>query len=243
MKDEFANRMGMFRTALGILNEPTKKPVWHNQPPAIFMAKVTAAEQAVDALGSFLVQHSADITGSAVDKAREEKELEDAAFSLGSTLAIWFRDHDDETSAAQVERPISGWRRMRDQELIVQAKLLRDLAQGVVSGPSAMEAAQYDLTAASVAALSAEIDDYEATLSAPQQAIAARKALTAQFRTRFNEVEANFDQLDKLILRFDKTAAGRDLIAAYQASRTIRDYGSGPRAGGADAGGDLPTRP
>src|SRR5438874_8742642 len=34
--------------------------------------------------------------------------------------------------------------------------------------------------------------------------------------------------LDNLILQFNGTAAGRALIAAYQASRVVRDLGAGP---------------
>jgi hypothetical protein len=49
-------------------------------------------------------------------------------------------------------------------------------------------------------------------------------------RARFNAVEAMFDQLDRLILRFGGTPEGGALIAAYQAARIIRDYGQGHNA-------------
>ena len=47
-------------------------------------------------------------------------------------------------------------------------------------------------------------------------------------RERFNAVEALFVTLDDVILQFGKTEAGRDLIAAHQAARIIRDLGAGP---------------
>jgi len=168
------------------------------------------------------------ITGAAADKDREEEELETAAHRLGCILAVWFRDQNDETSAAQVERSLSAWRRLRDQSLLDQARICRDLAQSVVSGPAAATAATYGITAAAVTTLTAEIDDYAAVITAPQQSIAARKAVTAQLRDRYNAVEARFEALDCLIPQFTTTEAGRQLIAAYQTSRVIRDLGGGP---------------
>ena len=57
-------------------------------------------------------------------------------------------------------------------------------------------------------------------------------ALTAQYRDRFNGVAAFLDTLDGLILQHRKTASGRAFVAAYQASRIIRDLGSRPGSGG-----------
>ena len=85
----------------------------------------------------------------------------------------------------------------------------------------------YGINAAAVAALTGEIDDYAVVITAPQQSIAERKARTAQLRSRFNAVEARFVALDWLIIQFGATPAGRDLTAAYQASRVIRDLGHG----------------
>ena len=47
MQDEFVNRLGMFRTALGTLNDPANQPVWSGQPPLIFTTKVGQAATAV----------------------------------------------------------------------------------------------------------------------------------------------------------------------------------------------------
>jgi hypothetical protein len=46
-------------------------------------------------------------------------------------------------SSAQIERPLSAWRRLRDQSLLDQARICRDLAQTVVSGPDAATAVTY----------------------------------------------------------------------------------------------------
>src|SRR5439155_16716732 len=50
VKDEFTNRMGMFKTSLTTLNSAANKPVWLNQPPVVFTAKVADAGVAVTEL-------------------------------------------------------------------------------------------------------------------------------------------------------------------------------------------------
>ena len=73
-----------------------------------------------------------------------------------------------------------------------------------------------------------EVEEYAAIIAAPQALIANRKALTGHMRDRFNAVEDIFAMLDDIVLQFNATPAGRALIAAYQASRVVRDLGEGP---------------
>jgi hypothetical protein len=228
MQDEFANRSAMFQTSRGTLDSPTNKPIWFQQIPLVFTTKVDQATSSLADLETLAGQQDKKITGASRDKQREEIELEDAAHLLGGTLAIWFRDQGDETQAAHADLPLSGWQHLRNQQLLEKARQTRDLAQSMVSGPQAATAATYGVTAAAVTSLTKEIDDFAAVITAPQQSIAERKGLTSQLRDRFNAVEAQFAVVDHLILQFGTTAAGRALIAAYQASRTISDLGHGP---------------
>ena len=89
----------------------------------------------------------------------------------------------------------------------------------IVAGAQATEAAGYGITAAAVEAADKEVEEYAAVVAAPQAGIADRKALTGQMRVRFNAVEDKFAVLDDMILQFNATAAGRGLIAAYQAAQ------------------------
>lgn len=224
MQGVYANRLAMYQTSRGTLNTPANKSVRFQQVPLVFTTKVGQALAALTDLETLVGQQDKAITGAAQDKQREETELEDAAHLLGGTLAIWLRDQGDETQAAQVDLPISGWRRLRNPQLLEKARLTRDVAQSVLSGPQA-PAATYGLATAVVTSLTKEIDDYAAVITAPQQNIAERKALTSQLRDRFNAVEAQFATLDHLILQFNTTPAGQTQIATYQVSRTIRDHG------------------
>lgn len=228
MKDEFTNRLGMFDTTLLNLNKPANKPIWFEQAPAVFTTKVAAATTAVVDLRKFCAQQSTDITGAAVDKEREGKEAIAVAHQLSRALVTWFRDQADETNATKVDMPESGWRRLRDLEQVDLGRLVRDLAQGVVSGPKAADAVGYGITAAAVTSVNKEVEEYAAVVSAPQLSIADRKSLTQQMRDRFNVVEGKFVALDDMILQFNGTEAGRALIASHQAARIIRDLGAGP---------------
>lgn len=226
MKDEFTNRLNAFRTTLDFLQAPANKPKWDGQSPVRFTTRVAEAVAAVAALAEFCQQQGAVIKGAAVDKAREEKELEDAAFVLGQAVAECCRGLGNVADAARCAFSKSAWRGMRDAALLANAREVIRVAEGLLAGAQAAAAAECGVTTASVAACKKEADDYEAVISAPQQAIAGRKATTAQMRDRFNAVEAVFASLDGLVEQFtDKTFVG-----GYHAARTVRDNGHGPGA-------------
>lgn len=226
MKDEFTNRLGAFRTTLDFLQAPANKPKWDGQPPLRFTSRVTEAVAAVAALAEFCQQQGAVIKGAAVDKKREEKELEDAAYVLGQAVGECCRGLGNAADAARCTFSKSAWRGMRDATLLANAREVIRIAEGLLAGASAAAAGECGITAASVAACKKEADDYEAVISAPQQAIAGRKATTAQMRDRFNAVEALFASLDGLVEQF----ADKIFVAAYHAARAIRDNGGGPGA-------------
>ena len=228
MRDEFTNRLGMFDTTLLNLNTAPNKAVWFGLPPVVFTPKVAGAGAAVTDLRAFCLQQGTVITGAALDKEREGREAIAVAHPLARALVTWFRDQGDETNAAKVDLPESGWRRLRDQIMVDQGRLVRQLAAAIVAGPDAADAVEYGITAAAVASVNKEVEEYAAVASAPQMSIADRKALTQQMRDRFNAVEAKFAVLDDLILQFSGTAAGRALIASHQEARIIRDLGAGP---------------
>ena len=229
MKNEYTNRLGMFDTTLTNLNKSENKAVWFQKPPLVFTTKVADATTAVTELREFCRKQGVDITGAAVDKEREGREAVQVAHQLGRALVTWFRDQADETNAAKVDLPESGWRRLRDQEQVEKGRLVRELAQGVVSGAKAQEAFEYGITAAAVAAVNKEVEEYAAVVSAPQSNIASRKALTQQLRDKFNVVELKFAALDDMVLQFSNGAASQAFIASYQAARIVRDLGHSPQ--------------
>jgi hypothetical protein len=225
MKNEFCNRLNMFQSSLGILNDSTRKSVWFQQDPQIFTTKVADAGQAVGNLQKFCQQQGMRIIGSAGDKLQERGTLTTTAHALAGALATWYEDQKDMTDLAKVNFPLSHWQHLSGEEIEEAAQEVSDLASAIIAGPQAAAAAPYDITPDSVKELDGEIESFDGVVSAPQQAISKRKSLTENLRDQFNAVEAKFVQIDRMILRFNGTAAGVALIAAYQAARTVRGYG------------------
>lgn len=224
MKDEFTNRLGAFRTTIDFLFAPANQPKWNGLPPVRFTALATDASGAVAGLEEFCQAQGSVITGAAVDKAKEEAELEGAAFVLGQAVAECYRALGNEADAAKCAFSLTGWRRMRDAALLANAREVIRIAGVLLAGPNAAAAAECGITAPGVAACQKEADDFATVISAPQQAIAGKKALTGLLRDRFNEVEAIFGRMDGLVEQFpDKV-----FVAAYHAARVVRDLGHGP---------------
>lgn len=91
-----------------------------------------------------------DTTGNAADKAREEKELGDAAHELGRLVVCCCRAAGDEAGAATYDLPISGWRRMRDENLLQTARGLEAKAGELAA---TLKGTEFGISAAVVAAL------------------------------------------------------------------------------------------
>lgn len=225
MTNEFTNRLDSFRTTLTFLDQPANRALWFNQPPVRFTTRVAEAQAAVADLAEFCRQQETIITGAAEDKAREQAELEAAAHALGLAVAECSRSLGNETDAAKAEFSLSAWRRMRDATLLATARQVILLAQGLLTGQPAA-AAECGITTALIASTSKEADDFQAIISAPQGAIAGRKAFTALMRDRFNAVEAIFTSLDNLVVQFENAV----FVQGYQAARITRDLGRGPGA-------------
>lgn len=226
MNDRYRSRLAMFKASLAVLNLPEYKPLWQRQPPLIFTTKVVATEGLVAALEAAAQAQSTDITGGAADKAQEERELEDVCILYGGTAAMWYRDHGDATNAAKIDLTPSGWRKLAEQELIGQSRVLRDLLQAIVDSGTG-EADDWGLTAEAVASITKESDEFAAAITDPQTARAKRKAQTAALRPQFAAINDALSDLDSLILHFSGAPAGDSLIAAYQNARNIIDRGKG----------------
>jgi len=113
---------------------------------------------------------------------------------------------------------------LRDVALIARAKLLQStLTAALAENPSSL--AEYGLTPADATLLAKETADFEAIVADPAAAISSRKALTAALRPKFREVGELLAKMDRLVLRFRKTAPGTRFVETWQATRIIRDLG------------------
>ncbi|MBL9131653.1 MAG: hypothetical protein JNG86_10665 [Verrucomicrobiaceae bacterium] len=225
MNDFYLNRLNMGRKVYACLDNPLHVPLWEGQPPLRLTNAIAEGRVMLAGLENLAKQQGLDPTGSATDKAREEKELEDAAHELGRLVVNACRDAGDEAGAATFDLPISGWRRMRDETLLQTARSLEAKAGQIATTP---KGAEYNITPAAVAALKKEADDYAALIVAPDDAIGGRAAVTKKIRPAFAAFEAKLQVIDDLILPLRRTEAGALFVAKYQEARTINDRGRRP---------------
>ena len=225
MNDYYLNRINMGRKVFACLDAPDHEPLWKNQPPLRLTAAVSEARVLLTNLENLANALSQSTTGSAADKAREERELEDAAHELGRLVVRCCRAAGDEAGAATYDLTISGWRKMRDETLLQTARALEAKAGSIAATPAG---ADYGITPARVAALKKEADDYAALIVAPDEAISRRTATGQQVRAAYAAFDERLDEVADLMLPLRATAAGAALVAAFEQARTINDRGRRP---------------
>lgn len=225
MNDYYLNRINMGRKVFACLDDEAHEPLWQNVPPLRLTAAVGEARVMLAGLETLAQQQGQATTGSAADKRREEKELEDAAHELGRLVVRCCRSEGDEAGAASFDLTITGWRKMRDEVLLQTARSLETKATACAATPAGVE---YGITALKVAALKKEADDYAALIVAPDTAISGRAATTRQLRPAFNAFEDRLEEIDDLVLPLRTTAAGALFVSKYEQARSINDRGHGP---------------
>jgi hypothetical protein len=222
MKNIYINRLDMCRTVSTLLNDASLQTVWQNQAPLIFTTKAQLLQKAIEDFAAVAADQEKIITGHAADKEREEAELEDLSHEIGQTLADYYYDAEQDQNAHVVEFSATAWRRLRDEQLLNRSRTLATkLSQALAADAATL--ANYGLDAADATALNAAIEDYANAIATPSQAIATRKALTASLRGKYNVISDLLGSMDKLVLRFRKTAPGKAFAAQWQAARVIRD--------------------
>lgn len=224
MKNEYANRQNMHLAVLALLADPAHQPAWKDKAPVIFTTRAAALRTKVDGLTTLISGQTADTTGHAADKDREEQELEDCAHEIGEALGDWFEDQGRQADAAPVALALSGWQELRDAELIAKARLLHQKLTAALATDAA-SLAEYGLDAADATLLAKETADYEKLVATPAAAISGRHALTLALRPDFRDVSELLGKMDRIVLRFRKTPPGARFVAAWNAARIIRDLG------------------
>ena len=236
MKNEFINRLEAFDSTLKILDSEIHKSTWFNKDPLVFTDKVAAARTEVKKCHDIVQNQGADITGQRDRKEREALEAIAEADKVSSALYHYFTDLKREEAAAEVNILKSQWLRMRDQIFLSKARLIESKAGALTTGDESAAAARYGITAAAVAKLKKETDEYELFITAPADAIDQRAIFTAAARPQWRAAEGYFLALDDLIVQFGETEAGKALIAAYTKAREINDRSGG----GGSTGGNTP---
>lgn len=103
--------------------------------------------------------------------------------------------------------------KLRTQELVNKAIVIRDLGTAAVSQA---DAAKRGVTAVRVAALTAAITAFSNVMNSPRGEIVNRSALLREVETEIAALLDRLSDLDDLVLQFDGTEAGQRFNEAWK---------------------------
>jgi hypothetical protein len=224
MNSRLQNQLTMVGACITVANSAEHKPVWDGEDPADFGTDLTALQTDYGSITAKAAQADAAAGGAADAKAVAESTLEDSAHLLARALAVHFKKAGNLTDRAKVDVSKSEIVKLRTQELVNKATVIRDLGTAAVSQP---DAAKRGVTAARVAALTAAITAFSNVMNSPRGEIVNRSALLREIETDIAALLDKVNDLDDLVLQFDGTDEGRRFNEAWKGARVIVDSGSG----------------
>ena len=227
MNDRINNRLTMVGASITVAESAEHRPVWDGQPPLAFGTGLTALKTEYAEAQAIVAQAGSATTGAAAAKDVAETTLEEAVFVLARATALHLKKTGDLTRRAQVNFPLSGFQRLRDQDLVARCTEVRDIAQSVTAAPGAVDRG---VTPARITALTNAITAYSGLITAPRGKIVNRTALIRDLETRTAALVESATDLDDLAVQFDGTNAGRLFGTAWNQARVIVDAGQGPAA-------------
>lgn len=204
-------KLNMFNAVISYCDESTAITA---ALPA-FATELTAFKNSVEAIDETAQLEAQVITGIAINKADMKEELSVAAENLAAALFAYATAEDDPILQQKANYTLSDFQRMKDDELGIITQNLHDDASPIVASLE-----NYGVTAATLTTFEGLIDDYNATVSAPRNAVALRKTYGTQLKTLF-KVSDDFlkERLDKLAIHFKQTQP--EFYFTYKNNRRI----------------------
>ncbi len=225
MNDRINNRLTMVGACITVADTPEHRQVWEGNEPSEFEAAFNALKNERAEILLIVASAGAATTGAAEAKDVAETTLENAAFVLARGTALHLKKTGDLTRRAQVNFPLTGFQKLRDQELVARCMTVRDIAASVTAEPGAVGRG---VTPARITALTNAITAYSGLINAPRGKIVNRTALIRELETRTAALVDSLEDLDDLVVQFDGTDAGRLFNVAWNQARVIVDAGQGP---------------
>lgn len=212
MTQDQDNITTMFETTNGVLDNNTKK--WEGIPA--FADAVARAESGTGAVRDRAGGQAA--TGDAKAKATLRDDLEERTLLIADQLSALAVKTGDAGLAATVDFNKSQLDRMADSVLIAAAGAVKKAAEA----NSAKLAADYQISAADLAAQAGALSKFDRKKTSPRDAAVNRKVATMALPDAIAYVRGIYrNELDKMMSRFKKTDP--DFFAAYTAARMIVD--------------------
>ena len=204
---------------------PEHVAVYHLHDPLDFETEFNLWKAKYATALGVAAQAAATTTGAADQKDVAETALENAGWVLARATAVHLKKTGDLTRRAQVNFPLSGFQKLRDQDLIARCTIVRDIAQDVTGQPGAVGRG---VTVARITALTNALSTYTALVDAPRGKIVNRTALLRELETQVAGLVDDAEDLDDLVAQYDGSDASRVFGVAWNQARINLDAGHGP---------------
>lgn len=215
MKNSQENKLSMYFAVQKVCAD--NNSVWNGLPA--FVSAFTAFEDIIQGIQDQRVIQEMDTKGVTLDKGSAEEDLIDQALKVSTAVHAYATEINDNTLREKINYVRSDFTKARDTILIDICQLIHDEANSVVGSLS-----DYGVTAAELTLLQGKIDDYEAIVAGPRNAITDRSTATSELEKLFvsgDDVLTN--KLDKLLNQFAQSDP--EFYTQYGNSRKIVDMG------------------
>jgi len=215
MKNSQENKLSMYFAVQKVCSD--NNGVWNGLPA--FVSAFSAFEDVIQGIQDQRVIQEKDTKGVTQDKGSAEDELIDQALKVSTSVHAYATEINDNTLREKINYSPSDLKIARDTILIDMCQLIHDEANNVVTN-----LADYGVTPAELTDLQGKIDDYEAIVAGPRNAITDRSTATIELENLFitgDDILTN--KLDKLITQFKQSDP--EFTTQYANSRKIIDMG------------------
>ena len=229
MEQKQSNRVTMFKTTIGILND--NQPVWSATAP--FVTAVQDLNDVIAAIDQSAQTQEIPRTGVTVDKHSARESLEDVLFLTCEALGVIGHTANDNDLIAVVDLTPSGMQKLNDEELANRATTILERANAKKT-----DLATLNVTQANLDELTQTLQAFKASKERPREAVATRAAetqsLASLIRGASNILKNQIDRLVNLVGR-----SNSEFVSGYSNARVIVDRAATHTS--AQAAGSAPT--
>lgn len=213
MKQSQTNRVTMFKTTAGVLDE--NHSLWSGMAPLV--TSVQEFEAKLAAIDGTAQKQETPTTGATVDKASARDALEEVLFLTCEALGvIGISGHDNDLVALTDFTP-STLHRLGDEELANRATTILEKANA-----KKPELATFQVTQTNIDELSQALQSFKDSKEKPRTVTANRTAETGSLESLIRDANGILrNQIDPMINLFRRSNS--KFVAVYRSARVIID--------------------
>ena len=210
MTDSQENKLSMYLAVRGICNG--HNGTWNGLPA--FVDAFTAFENTIHHIHEARAVQEGKITGVTADKQQEKADMIAHTIRIAKAVYAHANTTGNATLRDRVDYSPSMLKKTRDTELRDICQIIHDTANGHIGNLG-----DYGVDAAMLAGLQGEINDFEALLSGPREAIVTRAEATARLAEWFKQGDSILkERMDPLTELFKHEGA---FYSLYHKARII----------------------